>query len=338
MSPKKLISYTIIGIFIGGLFLPYLVLAEEVRTIVFPVRGEYSFSDDFGDPRSGGRTHEGIDIIAAKMTPALAAVDGEVSFITTTERDWGYAVYIRDQDGYTYRYLHINNDTPGTDDGNGGTLYAFPPTIYRGAPVAKGQVVAYIGDSGNAENVGSHLHFEIHRPDGTPINPYPSLLAAERPGAFNPEAVRGAVGSISTERGLSQIENPYCVADSLLKVADSDAVYYCGSDGKRYVFPNRNVYVSWYADFSAVQTISAEQMSAIQLVGNVTYKPGVRMVKIQTDPKVYAVDRGGVLRWVASDTIAASMYGPAWKNNIDDVSSVFFLNYQIGEPIIQPLQ
>ena len=81
-----------------------------------------------------------------------------------------------------------------------------------------------------------------------------------------------------------------------------------------------------------------EQLAAIPLGGNVTYKPGTRMIKIQTDPKVYAVDRGGVLRWVTSDQIAQSMYGNKWAAQIDDLSDAFFINYRVGEPITVALQ
>jgi hypothetical protein len=94
------------------------------------------------------------------------------------QASWGYAITLEDSDGYTYNYLHINNDTPGTDDGKGGVDNAYAPFISRGATVRKGQLIGWMGDSGNAENVGSHLHFEIRRPDGTAIDPYLSLIAA----------------------------------------------------------------------------------------------------------------------------------------------------------------
>src|SRR5262249_51428540 len=75
-------------------------------------------------------------------------------------------------------YIHINNDTPGTDDGLGSEEYAFAPGLQTGDHVTAGQHIAYVGDSGNAENVGPHCHFELYGPDGW-INPTPSLLLAQ---------------------------------------------------------------------------------------------------------------------------------------------------------------
>lgn len=150
----------------------------EVRDIVFPVIGDTRFSDDFGDPRSGGRTHEGNDILGTKLQPLVAAVDGMVRFVAWPEPEYGYLVSLEDSEGYEYWYLHINNDTPGTDDGRGGGRNAYAPYMQRPFPVVAGQLIGWMGDSGNAESTSPHLHFEIHRPDGTIINPYESLTQA----------------------------------------------------------------------------------------------------------------------------------------------------------------
>ncbi len=111
------------------------------------------------------------------------------------------------------------------------------------------------------------------------------------------------------------------------------AVYYYGADGKRYVFPYLKVYQSWYSDFSSVKIITDEQLATIIIGGNVTYKPGVKMVKINTDPKVYAVAANGTLRWVKTEQIAKDLYGDNWANLVEDVPDAFFVNYQMGEPI-----
>ncbi len=122
------------------------------------------------------------------------------------------------------------------------------------------------------------------------------------------------------------------VAGDLVK-ASGPAVYYYGADGKRYVFPNEKTYMTWYANFSSVKTITDAELAALTIGGNVTYKPGVKMVKITTDPKVYAVDKGGTLKWVESEAIATSLYGSDWNKMIDDVSDAFFVNYTVGASI-----
>jgi len=260
-------------------------------------------------------------------------VEGRVSSINIPEASWGYAVTLKDSDGYTYHYLHINNDTPGTDDGQGGVEHAYAPGIARGASVARGQLIGWMGDSGNAEAAGDHLHFEIRRPEGEAINPYPSLAAALNPISYSPDEARAASPDINTDKGLATADEAPCLSGSLIKLEDSQAVYYCGANAKRYVFVNDKVYFSWYDDFEDVAVLTAEEMAGIPLGGNVTYRPGVKMVKIQTDPKVYAVEPGGVLRHIISPDIAAALYGAAWRGQVDDIPDSFFMDYRLGEPI-----
>jgi hypothetical protein len=111
------------------------------------------------------------------------------------------------------------------------------------------------------------------------------------------------------------------------------AVYYVGSNGMRYTFPNDRIYHSWYSDFSGVQTISADELAGMQLAGNVNYRAGTRLVKITTDPRVYAVTPHGGLRAIPSEAVAAAIYGSNWSQWIDDLNDAFFTNYTIGTPI-----
>lgn len=115
--------------------------------------------------------------------------------------------------------------------------------------------------------------------------------------------------------------------------ASLPAVYYYGADNQRYVFPDQKTYMTWYDDFSGVVTISDEELAAIPIGGNVTAKPGAKMVKITTDPKVYAVDPNGTLRWVETAEIAECLYGENWASMINDVPDPFFTNYTSGDPI-----
>lgn len=159
--------------------IPAYAYADTVRTIEFPVGGPNYYRDDFGDPRGGGtRKHQGNDIIAVKMTPLVSTIDGKVLFVISPEAAWGYEVCLIDADGYLYDYLHMNNDNPGTDDDRGGEAHAYAPGIDTGVSVHKGQIIGWVGDSGNAEETVPHLHFEMHDPSGVVIDPYQSLISA----------------------------------------------------------------------------------------------------------------------------------------------------------------
>lgn len=112
------------------------------------------------------------------------------------------------------------------------------------------------------------------------------------------------------------------------------AVYYLAKNGKRYVFPNEKIFFTWYADFSTVKIVSAEQLASYVIGGNATYRPGTKMIKIDTDPKVYAVEKGGKLRWVKTEAVAIALYGSNWNRMIDDLPDSFFFNYTIGTEIV----
>lgn len=111
------------------------------------------------------------------------------------------------------------------------------------------------------------------------------------------------------------------------------AVYYLGSNNKRYVFPNDRVYKSWYDDYSGVKIVTGTELASYGIGGNVTYKPGSKLIKISTDPKVYAMGANGTLRWVTTGDIAAAIYGADWNKMVDDVSDVYFVNYIISSDI-----
>jgi hypothetical protein len=193
-APRRIIALVVaVTAFLGaGLFGPGTagagIVAEDaqtaVRSIVFPVAGPVTFSDTFGACRSGcTRGHEGTDLMGPKLTPLVAARDATVTWLkdtATPDGSQGNYLMLRDSDGWQYFYVHVNNDSPGTDDGANPKEWIFGPGIERGAKVRAGQLVGFLGDSGNAEHTAPHLHFEIHKPDGTVINPYRSLLAAPR--------------------------------------------------------------------------------------------------------------------------------------------------------------
>jgi len=142
------------------------------------------------------------------------------------------------------------------------------------------------------------------------------------------------VNLYTTNKGLTNSTTASNNTDSgtLIK-ASGPAVYYLASNGKRYVFPNENTYKSWYSDFSSVKTISDAELASYQIGGNVTYRPGSKMVKITSDPKVYAIDASGKLRLIVSETVAVSLYGANWAKMVEDIPDAFFINYTIGQSI-----
>lgn len=133
-----------------------------------------NFWDSWGARRSGGRSHEGTDIMSPRGTEILAAADGMVTDLGS-QRLSGYFIRLDHGDGWSTTYMHLNNDTVGTDDDSGGLWTAVHPTISIGTEVKAGDVIGYVGDSGNAEHTQPHTHFEVKK-DGEKVNPYPYLL------------------------------------------------------------------------------------------------------------------------------------------------------------------
>jgi len=152
---------------------------DTTKPIVFPVFGAARYSDDFGQPRAGG-AHQGIDILAAKRSLALAAEAGKIKFWTTSATA-GCMLYLYGASGTTYYYIHLNNDLTRNNDNRGkcvaGTAYA--PGLKDGAKVAAGQPVGFVGNSGDANGLHAHLHFEVHPTGGKAVDGYRYLQTAQ---------------------------------------------------------------------------------------------------------------------------------------------------------------
>jgi len=151
-----------------------------VVPMTYPILGtKHRVTDTFLASRdNGARRHHGQDLMAPKMTPLLAVFDGIVWF---SDRGTS-SLTLEGFNGFSADYLHINNDTPGTDDGKGERRYAFPMDLVPGQAVRAGQIIAYCGDSGNAEKRDAHLHFELSDSagGGAILNAIYSLRAARR--------------------------------------------------------------------------------------------------------------------------------------------------------------
>jgi hypothetical protein len=116
------------------------------------------------------------------------------------------------------------------------------------------------------------------------------------------------------------------------------AVYYYGQSGRRHAFPNERVFFTWYRDFDSVREVTDAVLASMSLGRNVNYRPGLRMVKFTTLNRVYAVARGGVLRWVTTEEVARQLYGTNWATQIDDIADVFYINYTFGADITSSSQ
>jgi peptidoglycan hydrolase-like protein with peptidoglycan-binding domain len=156
------------------------VAAPDHRAVIdigFPTVRTAEFRDDYDAGRSAGRAHRGTDLFAPAGSPVHAAQAGTVTWVPGRHASAGYAIHVRGEDGRLYAYYHL-----GPDAGPASAAYA--PGIAEGTAVTRGQVIGYLGDSGNAAGGRAHLHFEIHDdaitdPYGTNRrNPYASLLAA----------------------------------------------------------------------------------------------------------------------------------------------------------------
>ncbi|MCX6799862.1 MAG: hypothetical protein NT091_01815, partial [Candidatus Falkowbacteria bacterium] len=130
--------------------------------------------------------------------------------------------------------------------------------------------------------------------------------------------------------------NPVSAAASagdLIKMKGLDTIYYLGADGKRYVFPNAQTYFSWYPDFSTVITVPQSELESYRLGANVTMRAATKLVKITTDPTVYAVEPNGTLKSIVSEANAKALFGDAWAKRVIDVADAFFTNYSVKTPL-----
>jgi peptidoglycan hydrolase-like protein with peptidoglycan-binding domain len=129
---------------------------------VFPVQGKCWFGDTWLAPRGAGRTHQGVDIIAAEGKLLYAVVDGTISkrYFDYPGSRSGNGVRVARPDGTYFTYLHMLELAPG---------------IKVGTKVKAGEVIGYVGNTGNSGT--PHLHMEVHPKGGSAINPYPLVKA-----------------------------------------------------------------------------------------------------------------------------------------------------------------
>lgn len=144
---------------------PAGILPLETDGYAFPVHGNaVAYGDDYGAPRAVTEWHHGNDLFADAGTPVLAVADGTL-FSVGVNTLGGNRLWLRDERGNTFYYAHLS---------------AYAPAAIEGASVQAGQVIGFMGNTGQAITTPPHLHFEIHPGDGDSVNPYPYLLAWQR--------------------------------------------------------------------------------------------------------------------------------------------------------------
>ena len=151
--------------------------------LTFPIDGasQYHYGDTFWAYRVHGY-HHAQDLMADKMVPVLAAASGVIRLVNWSNSAGDLnperccSLVLDHDDGWESRYLHLNNDTPGTDDGQGWGIAA---GLVPGSTVSAGDVIGWVGDSGNAEGTPPHLHFELRDPEDTIVNSYEALRAVD---------------------------------------------------------------------------------------------------------------------------------------------------------------
>jgi Peptidase family M23 len=151
----------------------------SVPVLIFPVAGPTTYIDDFGQARPGG-LHQGNDLMAVKKTPVVAVEPGKIKFWTTSASA-GCMLYLYGASGTTYLYIHLNNDLTMKNDNRGTCVpgVAYARGLKNGAKVQAGQMLGYVGDSGDANGLASHLHFEVHPAGGAAVSPFPYLQTAQ---------------------------------------------------------------------------------------------------------------------------------------------------------------
>ena len=193
---RSLALVTVVVVGVGGLTptMPADARTDPAFEVVFPQEASPTqFQDTYGQSRSGGRSHKGTDLLAPRMTEVYAAAAGVVVYVGTNNLS-GRNLRIAHGGDWESHYVHLNNDTPGTDDGQAPWTLTVAPGIGEGTRVEAGQLIAWVGDSGNAESTTPHTHFEL-RHDGTSINAYPLLIVAFEQALEAEEAFRHLGGA-----------------------------------------------------------------------------------------------------------------------------------------------
>lgn len=272
-----------------------------------------------------GPLKPGPNVVLARF--ALATAGGEVSVQSVDVQTTGQRV----SSALVHDPYHLLFYVCGSGYGYGGYGYdgcrvIDVPNHTTVAKTDKQSTERFTLGTGLTIPSGSRVWFDAVSAVDTPTIRGGALL-------FNVTKLVGTVssGKLITQVGASRTRPRTVIATGdVIKIPGLSALFYIGSDGKRYVFPNTTTYDSWYKNRKETLTIEHSQLTSYLLGGNVTIRPGTYLIKMTSSPKVYAIEPGGVLKYFQSESAIKSLYGKNWTRLVIDVPDVFFANYRNG--------
>jgi hypothetical protein len=266
MSRHRTTAASVLVLLLAGAFSG--TAGAAVPRIIFPVVAKVSYQDDFGDPRWQG-SHEGNDLMAAKRSPVVAVEPGRVVKYTAS-RAAGCMLYLYGRSGTSYMYIHLNNDNTLRNDNRGGCKngIAYAPGLQSNQQVQAGQLIGYVGDSGDANGIASHLHFELHPNRGRAVSPYRYLRASFKHLYARPPA---AVTSLSMRVEGTVV---YTVTDTDPQRIRIRVTRVRTSNGW-VTFPNRDIAISLSPDTIYRRWTKPGVFSTVSLS---QFKPGLKVV------------------------------------------------------------
>lgn len=212
---------------------------------------------------------------------------------------------------------------------------AFTGSIWE--PIVVTKTVRLPGDYGTKV-----VYVKYANDGGNESSVVTSSIAYVAPGAAQPEpeipatpAQPAAPSTPSAQEPVASVNN--LTRGDLIKSSSHPAVYYFGRDAKRHAFPSEGVFNTWFSDFKNVRVVSDELLSSLPLGKNMSIRPGTRFIKLQTDPRVYAVGTDGTLHWISTEALAKQLYGKDWAKRVVDISDAFFVNYKRSTDITEPV-
>lgn len=264
-----------------------------VYEMVFPIATDARVISDFGDDRDGGsRRHKGTDLVADRMAPVVAVSDGVVSSVHNTPAEDCCYLTIRHDDGWSSLYVHLNNDDYPGDNGLG---IGVAPGLDVGTRVLAGQVIGWVGDSGNAEGTIPHLHFELRAPQGYSVDPVPSIRAAK------------SDAELSTQRGVYRDDDGMGVEVTATRLAAVGGYWPCADD-QLSLCPNRLAQPAETAELigrlmglSPVHADTVQQTLAFQEripQGTLEQVTGCELVRDCVQNGITAADVARMISWV----------------------------------------